>query len=183
MYAFNGDILSSIKTPSDSASAPLGYKMWVGSHSLGLVINDGSKNEFALEFIYGRFSQAFAATGGLPAYVHYDATYGNFCFSDVNEAAYDKTCVGITPAFTAAVTAGQYGWVQCGGLNGWALTTSEAAAVGQALVPVNGATTVEATDSDAESIKAVGILLGPAVASATTTLVGTVWIGGIYGRS
>jgi hypothetical protein len=181
MYAFNADILKSIKTPSDSASAPLGYKMWVGSHSLGLVLGDGSKNEFALEFVYGRFAEAFLVTGGIPAYAVYDATYGYFCFTDTYVAGYGLK--GITPTYTVAPTAGQYGWIQCGGLNGWALTTSEAAAVNAVLTPVSAATTVESADSDAERMLGIGVLLGPALGAGGATGVGSVMIGGCFTSS
>jgi hypothetical protein len=174
------DFLQSLAYPSSTRTVALGTRVTVGSYELGLVLGDASGNEFELEFTYGRFSEAFAVTAGIPTALLFHATYGNFCFVKTYASAQAYSFRGITPLYSVAPAAGDYGWIQTGGLNGWAITTSEAIAAGTFAKHTGSGTTIEEVDSDAERENAFLLCLN-AVGSATASAVGDFWIGSPIG--
>lgn len=154
MYEFNFDIQRAILSPLTGQTysnglipAPLNSPIRVSSRGLGLVNGDSTGREFMLTLMYVRFA-ATVASAGRPVAMINDGTYGNGSVTSTYAAALVYSVCGIS--CHAVTAAGDYGFIQVGGLNGWAVTAA-AAAVAQGDVLYWTATnelTVAATDAN-----------------------------------
>lgn len=128
-------------------TCPLGTVVMADSMHLGLVLADASQRNFAMKFTYVRFGATIAAAGYCCQWL-YDATYLSGTVTGTYTAAAVYANAGIS--ISAVATAGLYGWIQSGGLNGWAVTAAAAAvAIGDVLYPTaTNELTVAASDAN-----------------------------------
>lgn len=147
MNPYYADIMQQLTSNAGNTepTAPLGTHVYCGSFQLSLALADASQREFAMRFTYVRFGATIAAAGYACQWL-YDATYLSGTVTGTFTAAAVYANAGIS--ISAVATAGLYGWIQSGGLNGWAVTTAAAAvAIGDVLYPTaTNELTVAATD-------------------------------------
>lgn len=134
--------------------APLGAVISVSAKSLGLVLGDSTGRDWLITLMFVRFSAAVVSAGRCCHFTS-DATYGYHCVTSTFNAALTYGNAGIS---TAAVTAaGDYGFIQIGGLNGWAMTATAAAlAIGDVLYPT-ATNVVTLADTDAKRAQRIGV--------------------------
>ena len=160
MNAFNAAYLRGLLTHPSALTfsnglipCPLGTIVTVSAKSLGLVLGDSTGRDWELKMMFVRFKATIAAAG-YPVQFTSDATYGYHSVAGYT-AALIYNNAGISAHAVAA--AGDYGFIQCGGLNGWAVTTAAAAvAIGDILYP-SGANELSVAGSDANRLKRIGV--------------------------
>ena len=161
MYEYNFDIQRSLLDPmtaqtytSGATPAPLGAVCRVSAKSLGLILGDSTGRDWLITLMFVRFKATVAGAGRPVAYTS-DATYGYHSVTSTYAAGLVYASLGISCHAVAA--AGDYGFVQIGGLNGWAVTTAAAAvAIGDVLYwSATNELTVAA--SDANRLKRVAV--------------------------
>lgn len=155
MYEFNLDILRFINNPPTGVgpTAPLGAIFMASSMELGLLLSDASKRDFMLTYMYVRFAETVSGAGQ-PVQVAYDATYLAHSIYKTYAAARDYSAAGIS--VHAVVAAGDYGIIQVGGLNGWAIAGATAAAAGD-VGYISATNAVSAAATDANRLKKLGV--------------------------
>lgn len=141
----------------NNQTAPLGAVCEISNRGLGITPSitmlDLKVREFAMRFVYCQFSAAVASAGRC-CHMIGDATYGYGCATSTWAAIQAYNNIGIS--ISAIAAAGDWGWVQCGGLNGWAVTAAVAAvAIGDTLYPTATNVLTVAT-TDAQRIQGVG---------------------------
>ena len=133
---------------------PLGSIAKVSAKSLGLVLGDSTGRDWLITLQFVRFSATVAGAGRVCHYTS-DATYSYHCVTSTFAAALVYNNAGISCHAVAA--AGDYGIIQVGGLNGWAMTAAAAAvAIGDVLYPT-ATNEVSVAATDANRAKKVGI--------------------------
>lgn len=161
MYEYNFDIQRAILSPMTGQTytngltpAPLHARTNVSAKSLGLVLGDSTGRDWLLSLMFVRFATTVAAAGQ-PVGMSKDATYGCGAVTATYNANMSYSTVGISCHAVAA--AGDYGFIQVGGLNGWAVTAAAAAiAIGDVLY-WSGTTIVSVAATDANRLRRVAI--------------------------
>lgn len=156
MTPYYADIITQLtsNTGNTEPTCPLGTHLYCGSYQLGLALADASQREFMMRFTYVRFGATIAAAGYACQWL-YDSTY----LSGTVTGTYTAAAVYANAGFSisAVATAGLYGWIQSGGLNGWAVTAAAAAvAIGDVLYP-SATNELTVAASDANRLKRIAV--------------------------
>jgi hypothetical protein len=133
---------------------PLGSIAKVSAKSLGLVLGDTTGRDWLITLMFVRF-KATVASAGRVCHFTSDSTYGYHCVTSTWDSTLTYNNAGISCHAVAA--AGDYGVIQVGGLNGWAMTAAAAAiAIGDIVYPT-ATNEISVADTDAKRVQKVGV--------------------------
>lgn len=172
MYEYNFDIMRSLTSPMTGMSyganlpAPLGATVRVSAKSLGLVLGGALACDWIITLMFVRFSAAVTSAGRVCHWTS-DATYGYGCVTSTWASTLTYSNAGISAH--AVTAAGDYGFIQVAGMNGWVMTATAAAlAIGDVLYPT-ATNVVTLADTDAKRVQRIGTnMLVDADGGATT---------------